>query len=190
MAIFTARITAGQDDCYSTSGETFDNDNIQVILGYNGTYVFNGGFRFLNVTIPQGATINSAKITMRARLDKTGTCAVNIYGNDVDDAPAFADSSQNRPSDIVVTTATVAYSIPSWSANTDYDTPDLKSIVQEIVDRAGWSSGNDMRFAFKNGTSSETRLIISYETSTETCALLTVDYTASAGNTTNFFQFI
>ena len=38
-------------------------------------------------------------------------------------------------------------SIPAWNTVSErHLTPDLTSIVQEIVDRGGWSSGNDMVF--------------------------------------------
>jgi type IV pilus assembly protein PilY1 len=34
--------------------------------------------------------------------------------------------------------------LPAWTKDNAYQTPDLKTIVQEIVDRPGWQSGNRM----------------------------------------------
>jgi len=57
--------------------------------------------------------------------------------------------------------------------------PDLKPVVQEVVNRAGWSSGNDMVFVV-NGTG--TRTAESYEGSAAAAPSLRVSYSTGSTN--------
>ena len=105
------------------------------------------GIRFQNIEIPQGATIVSVVIEFETDETDSGATSLTFRGQDIDDAPNFTGANSNI-SNRTLTTASVAWSsIPPWSIVSErHLTPDLSSIVQEIVDRAGWSSGNDMVF--------------------------------------------
>ena len=70
-----------------------------------------------------------------------GTATAKVYGDDVDDAVTWA--STNRPSQITKTSASADVSISS----TGVHTVDVTSIIQEIVNRPGWSSNNNLRLA-------------------------------------------
>lgn len=106
------------------------------------------GFRFPNVNIPKGSTIISANFSFylySATYDDVNT---KIYGNDVDNAQNFVDNANiinvaNRPR----TAANV-----SWvgdSIGTGWKTKNgLEGIIQEIVDRDGWQSGNAICLLF------------------------------------------
>ena len=99
-------------------------------------------FRFQNVIVPQGATIDSAYI----KLNWEGGEEVDflIAAVDVDDFDVPTDNTYAAHD--TETTATVSWNIPSEGSQDSgkyYKTsPDIKTIIQEIVDRAGWSSGN------------------------------------------------
>ena len=99
-------------------------------------------FRFQNVVVPQGATIDSAYI----KLNWEGGEDVNflIAAVDVDDFDAPTDNTYAAHD--TETTATVSWNIPlegSQDSGKYFKTsPDIKTIIQEIVDRTGWSSGN------------------------------------------------
>jgi len=105
---------------------------------------FGGGKRFTNITIPKGSTITAAYLTIRCASSESDTvCKSIIQGEDVDDAAQFSDLAdyQGRTR----TTALVYWdSIPAWTADTDYDSPEIKTIIQEIIDREGWASGQDI----------------------------------------------
>jgi hypothetical protein len=103
------------------------------------------GIRFHGVHVPPGATILSASIQLQA--DETGSSATSLTfeGEASDDAALFVQTTGNissRPR----TTASVPWSPVPWltvgEAGPDQQTPDLSPILQEIVDRPGWSSGN------------------------------------------------
>ncbi len=53
------------------------------------------GLRFQTVAVPKDATITSASITFRAAAASTGTPVMTLWGEDIDDAPAFTAGNFN-----------------------------------------------------------------------------------------------
>lgn len=109
--------------------------------------------RFETINVPQGATIQSAKIQLafHSQINGTGQ-SVTIRGEDTDDASSAASSCSSFGG-ATRTSASVTWSFASgMSAGTFYDTTDISTIVQEIVDRTGWAANNDMQFFFEDHT--------------------------------------
>jgi len=105
------------------------------------------GMRWTNVTVPGGVTILNASIQFHVdSSNPDDPIIVRFKGHDVDDAPAFDDSNDFDISSRTNTTAFVDWSIPDWVDPSDegpaQETPNLASIIQEIIDRPGWVSGN------------------------------------------------
>ena len=114
---------------------------------------FLAGLRFQNVTIPKNATIISATIHHAGADTWSGSTAIlKIGGVDVDDFSGFDDSS-NKPSTLwagSLTTAQIDYDETSQAVNVYKETSDIKTIIQELIDRAGWTSGNDIGIIINN----------------------------------------
>ncbi|MFP5348668.1 MAG: VWA domain-containing protein [Gammaproteobacteria bacterium] len=131
------------------------------------------GVRFRDVYIPQGATITSAKIVFRAAESDSGTVNLRITADASDDAPTYA-ALTNNISSRTQTTAAAAWNVSAWAPDLSqpyradthhYETPDITSVVQEVVDRAGWCRGNSMAFTFaRTGTDTGERVARAYET--------------------------
>jgi len=110
--------------------------------------------RFPNVTIPRGAIIQTAYIDFEAAASDSDLTRVVIYGNDTDHATQFEDGDDIPSRDL--TSAAVEWppfdptganlTIEPWTAGNTYNTPDLTTIVQEIINRDGWFQGNAMAF--------------------------------------------
>ena len=139
------------------------------------------GIRFAGVNVPQGATVLSSSVQFT--VDETTTVATNltVRGEDADNASSYAKvalSISSRPT----TTASVAWSPPSWStvgASTSAQmTPDLAAVVQEIVDRPGWVSGNPVAFVI---TGTGERVAESYNGSVAAAPVLTITYRVGNG---------
>jgi Tfp pilus tip-associated adhesin PilY1 len=138
------------------------------------------GLRFQNVQVPQGVQITKAYIEMvaqnegQARLDNPASMVIN--GEATDDAWAFSytvNDISSRP----LTNQTVTWDpVPAWDLNQTYQTPDISAIVQEIVGRPFWASGNAMAFIFTHGTG--WRVAYSYDTgaATNNQAVLRIEY--------------
>ncbi len=118
------------------------------------------GIRFTGVDIDQGTTINSAYIQFTDDEGGTGTVNLTIRGEDRNNASDFSTSDYDV-SDRTTTSASVSWSPNDWSNNgesgSDQETPNLRTIVQEIVDRGGWSNGNAMVFIIEGTSTSNTR---------------------------------
>ena len=102
------------------------------------------GLRFADVAIPRGATILDAHVQFQA--DKTTSVATNltVTGQAVDNANEFATAKYSLTS-LPRTAASVGWQPPPWTKGHRTEsqrTADLTPVLQEIVGRSGWSSGN------------------------------------------------
>jgi hypothetical protein len=105
------------------------------------------GVRFASVPIPPGATISNAYVQFETDEVTTGAVSLLVQGQAADKPATFSSTAFNissRPR----TAASVAWAPPPWPTiqvhGPDQRTPDITSIVQEIVARPGWVSGNSM----------------------------------------------
>jgi hypothetical protein len=116
-----------------------------VNLGQNGAVPQAVGLRFPGVMLPQGARITAAWVQFRVDEVSTAAADLTVAGQAADSAAAFMAASKNissRPR----TTAIVPWTPAPWPTVSDRGeaqrTPDLSSVLQEIVGRPGWASGN------------------------------------------------
>lgn len=147
----TRQVGAGSDDTMrrlTPSDWSLTGQRLCAGAGSQVEYYQSGcGMRFTNITILQKATIDEAYLTIYAGNSDNGTVVnTRISAEDVDDAATFADNEgafdtrwANR------TTARVDWdAIAAWTQNTAYNSPEIKTVIQEIVDRDGWASGQDI----------------------------------------------
>lgn len=115
-----------------------------------------GAARFLSVSIPKGSTINSATIALIGTRTRSGSTIASIKGQAADNAATFtltvADWTARSQ-----TTASVAWTLPSETNGSTMTTPDISSVIQEIVNRSGWSSGNALVVFINDNGSSDFR---------------------------------
>ena len=125
-------------------------------IGQLGGIIYESWFRFNNVVIPQGSTITSANmwtIPIAASSHSSANALTNIYAEDSDDAPIISDDTgwHNQ----TLTTAFSAYDIVAgdWVESVREQMSSITSVVQEVVDRGGWTSGSDMAFFWLDDSS-------------------------------------
>lgn len=154
------------------------------------------GFRFQSVNVPNGATIESATLVFTPTRSDTDTVRFSLVGEAADNSAGFSASSPNRLSDRTTTTATVDWTPGAWSkdnANTDSTTPDLKTIIQEIVNRTGWNANQSLTILqkFVSGSgSNQRRRAYGRDSSSSKAAVLTIKYsTGTAGQETVGLRF-
>ncbi|MCE7985133.1 MAG: hypothetical protein DYG89_28505 [Caldilinea sp. CFX5] len=137
------------------------------------------GLRFPNLAIPVGAVIVNARIQFEADEAYVESTQFTIQGEAVDSAAPFAAVKRNL-TDRPRTTTAVAWSPPAWTivgeAGPHQRTPSLTAIVQELVSRPGWVSGNAMAFLI---TGSGQRIARSLEGRPSGAALLHIEYTTN-----------
>jgi hypothetical protein len=140
------RVASSTDDAEESSVGvvSLDSSDLELVSDGGSQTV---GMRFNGVAVPRGATILDSWIQFQA--DETGSTAtaLTIRGEAADSAATFTAATSNvssRPR----TAAGVSWSPVPWNtvdvAGPDQRTPDISSVIQEIVNRPGWSSSNSL----------------------------------------------
>lgn len=132
--------------------------------------------RFNNVALPQGASVSDAYLIFTAyQTSSSDYASFNISGANEDDPSSFKNYSRYLLKNKSKTASVPWTDISKWTKNYSYQSPSVASIVETIVGRSGWESGNDMMFIFSdfvgtrggytyNGKPSGTvQLVIEYE---------------------------
>lgn len=132
------------------------------------------GLRFQNVAIPQGATIQAATLMFKTDGISSETTSLLIRAEAIDDAGAFSNTEYNL-TDRPVTVADVPWDVPGWAVDGQtHQSPDLSSLVQELVDRPGWNTDNSMVFIVE-GTGM--RRVESYDGNADLAPVLHIEFT-------------
>jgi hypothetical protein len=101
------------------------------------------GLRFNNVTIPQGATIQEAYIEAYSPIRGWINFDVEFSGDAVGNSPTF--DRHNRPSQRTLTIARAVHQTDAhWAARNWNRFDDITPVIQEIVARQDWQSGNNL----------------------------------------------
>lgn len=141
------------------------------------------GLRFTNLNIPQGAVINSASIQFTCDETSSDLATLDIFGHAFDDSPAFTSASGDV-SGRTKTSAFVTWNPAAWNTTdetgTNQLTPDLSAVIQEIVNRTGFSLSSSISIIM---TGTGTRIAEAYEGSSTSAAVLNIDYTVGSQNT-------
>lgn len=138
----TATLLANADDgSWQTSTAQFTNNSVKAGMDL-GLLTWSAFIRFDSVNVPQGANINWAGLHLQSTslVAESNNAVVTVKGGDDDDQAApttytYADSANK-------TTASTSWQLKGYIAGQVVTSPDLAAIIQEIVDRPGWVSGN------------------------------------------------
>jgi hypothetical protein len=118
------------------------------------------GVRFPNLNIPQGVTITNAYIEFTPRDDgqavNTGNPTITVRAQNADNAATFS-AATNDISSRAATAASATWSPADWVVGTPAQTSNLSSVVQAVVNRAGWASGNSMAFVMSGAAANNFR---------------------------------
>lgn len=116
--------------------------NSTFVIGYTASGHFKIGVLINDVVIPAGATINDAHLTFRLSTNG-GSGNAPLYANDT--ITPVVPTSVADANGKTRTTAYVSIT-PSGASGSYWDTPDIKTIIQELVDSYDYSAGEPMMF--------------------------------------------
>jgi len=173
-------VSASADDAGPDPSCNYSTSRNEIYFGEcTGQQGITSGFRFPNVNFPKGAKVQEAYIEFSIDGPYTNNLTLNIYGEATGNSASFTTS--NRPSNRVLTQASASWDIPStddWEWQQMRNSPDLTSIVQEIVDRSDWNPGNAMAIIVENaGPASGSllhRRVIGYDRDSSNAARLVI----------------
>jgi hypothetical protein len=143
---------ADDASCYKSNG-------IQTVLD---RYLYVGarasGMRFRNVKLPQGASIKSASLKIfSASTNLTADIDGVLKGEAADNPPVFGDWDQII-TQLPTTKASVAWKWTQdnpWTKSTWYQSPDISTIIQELVNRPKWASDNALVLIYTVNTDTD-----------------------------------
>ncbi|MFT6915680.1 MAG: type IV pilus assembly protein PilY1 [Motiliproteus sp.] len=135
------------------------------------------GLRFNDVSVPQGATITSARLKLSAGDSNAESASLTFWGELAGHSDPFDVSVHNLSGRTPTTNSVGWIGTPAWSYGSTYTAPELLTIAQEIVDLSVWCGGNSMTFfvkgnaqrimqAFENDVDKAPELEISYDIDT------------------------
>ena len=124
---------SGDDGGCEHDGSDFDNSGFTHHFGSPGGDSYRVFVRFPNVTIPNSATIVSAFLRINSgSTQSTSGVNVDIRAQDENDPSAPADG--NAVINATLGSEIVSWNgIESWTDGTQYDSPDIADVIQEII---------------------------------------------------------
>lgn len=166
-SVYAARstYTINDDANQNKTGDATVLTDATKIFGTNSTNSSFSGYRIVSVAIPNSATIRHAylKVYMSSVSTNSGASAT-VSGESADNSAAFTTAVN----DISARALTTANSVTEIEDLADgYVTIDVTSIVQEIVNRAGWTSGNALTFILGSPNYSSTATLSNTESSND-----------------------
>ena len=177
------RVASDQDDAEERASGKVVTSSTDLELTYD---VKRGqqsvGVRFRRLAIPRGASIQRAELRFKADETDEGYLKLNIRGDDSDSAAPFAEKWRNlssRPK----TSAAVTWKPAAWrrvgeSGGKQY--ADVTPILQEVVSRKGWQSGNAFALLISSDSKNAKRVAESYRGDKYGAPQLYVAYTLSS----------
>ena len=135
------------------------------------------GLRFENVRVPQHQGIQSAVIEFVPTENAVSPVQLVFHGQNSDDSAAFT-TAVNDISSRPETSNDVQWNVApgDWQEGIAIASPDLTSIVQEIVDRPGWCGGNAMTFTIDDLGAAGPRVAASFDADPDLAPILRIDF--------------
>lgn len=174
---FETRITTSNDDVeeWSTGWMYRTSSDLELVNDQNLQTV---GMRFLAVPIPRGALITNAYIQFAVDHASSGAVTLILQAEDTGNSPAFTTTYYNL-STRVRTTVAVNWQPAPWitanQAGLDQRTANIAVLIQEVVDRSDWASGNAMAIVV-TGSSTNNRVAIAFDGNAAAAPLLHIEY--------------
>lgn len=179
MTTINLQVGASTDDAQEAQDGSGYNDAGSTLSVYANTAAgsrYTVGGRFTSVTIPAFSTIDSATPSINVLSTALDDFNVDIHADDVDDSATF--SSGDTPHDRTKTTASVAWVEDATGTGFQAPADDCSAVVQEIIDRAGWASGNDLSILWVGKSDvNKQALCQSYDAGSSLAPKLDIDYT-------------
>jgi len=151
-----------------------------LIVGGSTGDQYHTGIRFRNNTIPPGATIINAWITLKATVVSAdgGDTAVTVRG-ELNATPSIFSTYANFMGR-TLTSASKEFTLPTLTAGDKVILGGLEGIIQEIVNLGGWASGNNLvLFIRDSGISPVVKRFAALEHISYAEPTLTVEYITS-----------
>ncbi len=178
------RIDGNNDDAEERKTASWSSNNGRIYRNFGEVLMraypsYSNGYSpalaFSNVTIPQNSEVVDATLTVvtRSQSYNSGSLSVNIRAQNSGN-PAAIGTSKFDLSQRPRVSSTVEWPDISATVGDTSVSPSIKDMVNTIVNRGDWTSGNRMVFFLEPGSGGGQRAIASHDGSAANAALLRV----------------
>lgn len=177
--IITIPINAANDCCFAADDGTCWKgiyiDNLKTALGFQRE----SGMIFRNINIPKGSIINSAVINFHPNTNQSGADTHFKFVAENSLNPVQFSTHTDYYARSLMNTVVTVDSVPAWTTGNVYNSPDISTIIKEIIDRDDWEEGNGINIFWKNNASVvSSRNSIGWNTANHALDVsITIDYT-------------
>jgi hypothetical protein len=170
----TRGVIESSDDAHELASAAPDLTNISLAPINDGAYM---GIRFQDVQVPSDVVVTSATLTLILASSDKNDAEGSWYCQLIEDAPTFTVIDGDVDTARTKTSASVAWTtndLGSEGASTQ--TPNLKTIVDEVFALEGWAPGNSLVFLYVHSSGSEFVQFYSYDDTTHAEPQLSITY--------------
>ncbi|MHA7057701.1 fibronectin type III domain-containing protein [Aquimarina sp. M1] len=190
-------ISTGSDDVEERqNGDLYTNSSdLELVYdSYSSAGFQTIGLRFRSLALPKDAIITNAYLQFTADESNSANTEIEIALHDNSNSPAF--SNANKVSNRSTFSSKVTWNPSSWSSGQNGNaqrSPNLKNMMQSLVNKNGWTSGNNASFIIRGKgvsltSTSAKRVADSYEGGANNAARLIVTYTTGGGTLTDICE--
>ncbi|WP_340680659.1 PilC/PilY family type IV pilus protein [Paraglaciecola sp.] len=134
-------ISHGDDDAYEISSTV--NTTASTLKVSEGTSAVLLGLRYQNLNIPRGATITGAYLRFTSSAFNIGATDITFNAELVGNSATFSASSNNLSSRTKTASSILWDTANDWPISGEtISSPDLTSVIQEVVNQGTWCGGN------------------------------------------------
>lgn len=153
------QVSSGSDDAEEDTNDGIVNlTSSDLELVEDGSTPQEVGIRFASVDVPSGVTITNAYVQFTVDNTDGDATSLHIYAEEHDNPPTFSNIDFNVSSRDK-TAISVPWSPTAWNtsgvAGSDQQTPNLRPLMQSIINRSGWAANNAIVLIF-TGTGERT----------------------------------
>ncbi len=170
------RVSAGTDDCWVI--EPYFYTNSFLLVGNYAGFLCKVGVRLLNLGIPRYANITSAYLSFTANGTTSGDVVNATISGELSSSPATFSSLSDYNSRGKTVSNVSWGNIEHWTNGTVYNSTDISSIIQEIVNLADWDLGDNAALFWEDNSSTNSayRQVYSYDESSTNAPLLHIEW--------------
>ena len=133
--------------------------------------------------VPQGASVSEARVSFVAKGNTSGANTLVFRIQAANNANAFTSSNSNL-SGRSTSSSSVSWSPASWTDGQTYTSPDLSGLIQAVVNRSGWASGNSVVLLVSaSGSNSNKRAARTYDYNGNSSQAPSLSVSYSSGGT-------
>ncbi|NJM16467.1 MAG: carbohydrate-binding protein [Bacteroidales bacterium] len=147
------------------------------------------GIRF-RLDVPKGATIESASLKLVSKGSGSGNNTFTIRAQASDNAPTFGSSGHSISSRSTGSQSASWSVTEPWYEGIAYSSPDISGVIQEIVNRGGWSQNNHIVLTIDASTGNKRAArTFDYSSNNSQSPELTVTYSTGVPSNGEVYYF-